>query len=381
MQNPKNVAALQILRALAAILVVIWHSHLAIKYTDANYWVEGDAQYRMAHYPAVLNHMDIGVDIFFCISGFIMAMLIYKLPSSAESSFTFLVKRALRIVPPYWFFSALVVIAFIVSAGKFNVANLSGHFLPDASLFVRSLLLVPMPDGPVLGVGWTLIHETLFYYLCAIAVVLHLNRRLAELLFVLSVIAVGLSLFKIQCLYGFVLSPYCIDFFFGALAFRVSGIMSKSGWRLQLLVAALGYVGVSMLLDSGLPDALYVLVRPLASGLVSFFLITGLIGADGERSITTTLPGAVMMRIGDASYTLYLVHWFVLSIMGKLISVVPHLPIPAVIVWHVLSILSAIVVAVVLAEKIELPFHRYLLARFGQRGSRSTPRATVNTGP
>jgi len=32
----------------------------------------------------------------------------------------------------------------------------------------------------------------------------------------------------------------------------------------------------------------------------------------------------MMMRIGDASYTRYLVHWFVLSIMGKLISVVPH---------------------------------------------------------
>jgi len=60
------------------------------------------------------------------------------------------------------------------------------------------------------------------------AIVLHLNRRLAEPLFVLSAIAVGLSLFKIECLHGYVLSPYCIDFFFGALAFRVSRIMAKS---------------------------------------------------------------------------------------------------------------------------------------------------------
>lgn len=156
--------------------------------------------------------------------------------------------------------------------------------------------------------------------------------------------------------------------------------MSKSGWRLQLVLAAVGYIGLSALLDSGLPDALYALVRPLSSGLVSFFLIIGLMGADRERSITTTLPRAVMMRIGNASYTFYLVHWFVLSIMGKLIGVVPRRPLMALAAWHVLSILTAIVVAVVLAQKIELPFHRYLLARFGQMGSTSAPRVTVNSG-
>ena len=122
-QNSKNVAALQILRAIAAILIVIWHSHLAIKYASANYWIEGNAQYRAAHYPSVLNHLDIGVDIFFCISGFIMALLIYKAAPSATASLTFLIRRALRILPPYWFFSCLVVVAFVMSAGKFNAAR------------------------------------------------------------------------------------------------------------------------------------------------------------------------------------------------------------------------------------------------------------------
>jgi exopolysaccharide production protein ExoZ len=378
-QNSKNVAALQILRAIAAILIVIWHSHLAIKYASANYWIEGNAQYRAAHYPSVLNHLDIGVDIFFCISGFIMALLIYKAAPSATASLTFLIRRALRILPPYWFFSCLVVVAFVMSAGKFNVGKLSGHVGADSYLFIKSLLFIPQPDGPVLGVGWTLIHESLFYYVCAIAIALRLNRRLAELLFLLSAIAVGLSCLNVQWLYGYGLSTFYIDFFFGALAFRVCDTVSKIAWPLQLGLAVAGYVAFSWILDSGLSEPLYSIVRPVGSGLIALLLVTGLIGADRKFSITTTVVGAMLMRIGDASYSLYLVHWFVLSIMGKVISVAPHVPLAALALWHVLSILAAIIVAVVFAEKIELPFHRYLVSRFDRMSGSASKRPTLTS--
>jgi exopolysaccharide production protein ExoZ len=70
------------------------------------------------------------------------------------------------------------------------------------------------------------------------------------------------------------------------------------------------------------------------------------------------------MRIGDASYTLYLSHWFVLSIMGKLLGLVPASPVGIVAAWHLLSILTAIVLAVWMAERVELPAHRQLLRWF-----------------
>ena len=96
---------------------------------------------------------------------------------------------------------------------------------------------------------------------------------------------------------------------------------------------------------------------------MGFLLISGLIGADKKYSFSTNIVGTMLMRIGDASYTLYLVHWFVLSIMGKIIGLVPDVPLLVVAAWHMLSIATAIALALFLAERIELPFHRWLLQR------------------
>jgi hypothetical protein len=49
--------------------------------------------------------------------------------------------------------------------------------------------------------------------------------------------------------------------------------------------------------------------------------------------------------------------------MGKIIGLVPGVPLLVVAIWHLLSIATAIAFAVFLAERIELPFHRWLLQR------------------
>jgi peptidoglycan/LPS O-acetylase OafA/YrhL len=51
-RGPQNIDALQMLRAVAALLVVMWHSRLSIMHANNNYWVEGDFLYRASHYPA-----------------------------------------------------------------------------------------------------------------------------------------------------------------------------------------------------------------------------------------------------------------------------------------------------------------------------------------
>ena len=73
------------------------------------------------------------------------------------------------------------------------------------------------------------------------------------------------------------------------------------------------------------------------------------------------------MRIGDASYTLYLLHWFILSLMGKVIIFIPEISLVMVIIWHALSLLTAIALSVLFAEKLELPFHRWLKRRISYK--------------
>ncbi len=98
----RSIASLQVLRALAALLVVCWHSRLGIMHALHNYWPDGDAAFRATHYPSPLNHLDVGVDIFFCVSGYIMCLLVGRLPATLSGACGFLAKRILRIFPPYW---------------------------------------------------------------------------------------------------------------------------------------------------------------------------------------------------------------------------------------------------------------------------------------
>ena len=363
-RGPQNIDALQMLRAVAALLVVMWHSRLSIMHANNNYWVEGDFLYRASHYPAFLNHLDIGVDIFFCISGFIMNLLIHDEPSTSGSALAFATKRAVRIFPPYWFFTGLVLLAYVASRGRFNLASLTGNIASDGGRLLTSLLLVPEELPPILGVGWTLIHECLFYLLCALSIAVGLNRRLPTVLALFSLGAIGLTAANVSLMHGYFASPFTIEFLCGALAFKYRKPLSRFFPGLQLVTAVGCYLAVSAILDSGISTQMMPFVRSVGSGIIGALLICGLIGANERICFSRSLLGAGLMRIGDASYSLYLSHWLVLSTMGKLIWLIPALPAPGVAAWHVLSILAAISFAVIFAEHVEIPIHKRLQAAF-----------------
>jgi peptidoglycan/LPS O-acetylase OafA/YrhL len=97
-----------------------------------------------------------GVDLFFVLSGFIMATV-----ASRESWRDFLLARATRIFPLYWFYSGVVLIVSLIAAGIVN-----GSFSHPPSVW-RSFLLVPDTVDPLLAVGWTLTHEAYFYLVFA----------------------------------------------------------------------------------------------------------------------------------------------------------------------------------------------------------------------
>jgi exopolysaccharide production protein ExoZ len=98
-----------------------------------------------------------GVDLFFVLSGFIMATI-----ASRESWRDFLLARATRIFPPYWFYSGVVLSVALIAPGIVN-----SSFTHPPSLW-RSFLLVPDTVDPLLAVGWTLTHEAYFYLVFAV---------------------------------------------------------------------------------------------------------------------------------------------------------------------------------------------------------------------
>jgi peptidoglycan/LPS O-acetylase OafA/YrhL len=155
-----QIRAIQILRALAALMVVFSHA-------------EGDAQFqalrlgggfvRDATLPWVA-----GVDLFFVTSGFIMVHSSRDLFGARGAARAFLTRRLVRIVPLYWLATAIGV------AIALAVAKMGKAPAPPLSDIFGSLAFFPFAraaDGqvrPIAAQGWTLNYEMFFYALFAL---------------------------------------------------------------------------------------------------------------------------------------------------------------------------------------------------------------------
>lgn len=111
-----------------------------------------------------------GVDIFFVISGFVIAHSVRKLILSPRGVGAFILRRQLRLDPPYW---AAMVLCFAVVALKHHR---QGAMIPMPAPvdFLWNLLYVQRILGrfEIVGVAWTLCIELQFYLLFIIIMAL-----------------------------------------------------------------------------------------------------------------------------------------------------------------------------------------------------------------
>lgn len=145
MKSAGRIEAIQYLRGIAALVVVF--AHVA------------SMQHSLApSLPVFLPEFNgfWGVDIFFVISGFIIVYITHELVSGGRTAALFLLKRAVRIVPAYWFFTLFVYLA-DTRHWFSDQANLT-----NMAMLLKSLFFVK-PGFPLLFVGWTLTLEMFFY--------------------------------------------------------------------------------------------------------------------------------------------------------------------------------------------------------------------------
>lgn len=151
--GPKEIRALDGLRAVAALSIVLFHVMLFLQfeYTPLSHAINNSWYY-----------LSTGVHLFFVLSGFLLflpyarAMLDgHSLPSARR----FYHRRALRILPAYWVcLSIMVALKFYVQHVPFSLSDVAAHvFLVHDSFpqFNRDY------DGPF----WTLAVEAQFYLL------------------------------------------------------------------------------------------------------------------------------------------------------------------------------------------------------------------------
>lgn len=288
----------QVLRALAAFAVVFHH----VLDCFENYFAADAPLSRTTIFSC-------GVDVFFVISGFIIAQSSFgKIITPAA----FLKARSLRVAPIY---ALLTLAAFAGRKAGFNL-----FAQPDNSLseLVRSLLFVPIIDGagtvhpPVLFVGWSLNYEMLFYLVFALALLLRDTRpRLAAFsaAMVCLVIAAHFTSNPYLRYWG---SPVVLEFLFGIVVWWLWTELHASR-ALAFAIGALGILALAMSAVFDLPTEHP--GAPLLRGLPAAAIVWSAVSLERSGMV---LRSRFLELQGDASYSLYLTHPFVLQILCKL---------------------------------------------------------------
>ncbi|MDD0841197.1 acyltransferase family protein [Pseudomonas sp. Gutcm_11s] len=254
-------------------------------------------------------------DMFFVISGFIMSYITFTTRFEPRR---WLISRFFRIFPLYMFFTGLLVMLWL-----YNPSMTMGSGEHDWGSVTQSLLMLPQERLPLLFVGWTVEHELVFYATVFLVARFLGSRWLLAVMLGLSALALGkwcLQAWGGVSFWDFhVLSLYMLQFTMGALVYRHWEWLRRFGqWRPLALAAVLVVLGM-LFAESGEINQENP-IRVLAfGGAYSLLLLTLLNREKVQREAGRQWTQRdIMVRMGDASYSIYLTHPFVLGVFGTL---------------------------------------------------------------
>ncbi|WP_197325609.1 acyltransferase family protein [Ralstonia solanacearum] len=345
-RSSASLQSIQALRGFAALYVVIFHSGLALAHADlpALAWLT----------THVIKRGHVGVDVFFVISGFIIAWVAILGPKGPEPPGAFLVKRAFRLGPPYWLMSVLHSAWLNPVPAGVLLASLA--FLPQANADA------PYFGYPALYVGWSLNYEAFFYLLCALGLALFGRRALwlvALALFTTTVIVPfwhsGVVLGDPEALYAWATplqamaaNPLVLEFLLGAgLAWLYAEHrhrLTPARARLLLIVGATAFVASVI----GPVPKFDLVLRGLPAGA----LLAGLVAM--EHCGALRVP-RVAVWLGELSYALYLVHPSVIEGTHRLAGVLAPESIGAQLALFSVNLALTLLAAALLHRCVEQP--------------------------
>lgn len=299
-----KIISIQFLRAIASLLVLQVHLFTTIPFTNKIFCGS------------------IGVDIFFVISGYIIAESVTKLPST-KPALTFFINRFSRVAPYYYLLTIIAAIFVFIFSRQFNVVRL-----------VKSFLFIPDKRfDPTLFLGWSLIHEMFFYLFVTIMIALFANIKmvwiaisffcLISICSLFSSFNYVLAFFGASMNYTFILGALILSFKDKLLPF-----FSNKAWLISscvlLFLIALFTTDASINSNSTsaykrdtiffYSSTLY-LPRIIVWGIPSAFLFICFLARELHFVKWRT---SLMVKIGDASYSLYLLQAFTVLALLKI---------------------------------------------------------------
>lgn len=343
----KEFYSIQALRALAAVLVMCFHFK---EYINKTFHGVGDRLF--------LNG-DIGVDLFFLISGFIIYFITRQDNNGASSAKIFFIKRFCRVFPPYFVITLLV----------------AGSSIDSWIATAKSLLFIPLDTlrpAPWFGVaklfvGWTLNYEFVFYTLFTLCMLFKEKKVIYLSLFIVLAITIpawlnntGISPannYNYPCYLATITNSLMIEFLVGCFtAWLVTNQKIKYSKSVSLTLVILSFAlffAVILTHFSSIGNPGYIL-----SCFMLLFTLT-----NHEALYSFKAPKPVLVT-GKISFSLYLVHYRAKSLLRKTLDInSPYAGITMFFLSVILSFILAVISYYLLEKKLSLKLKNVLLKK------------------
>ena len=328
---------LQILRLVAALMVVYIHAaQIARAATASNGLLPPEFQI------AGLS----GVDIFFVISGVILART-----AKGQTWQEFGWKRFRRIIPIYFIVCIFVMLISLRNGSRVEWRELAATFLLWPATDVMTV--------PLLPVAWTLCFEALFYV--AAALVIADRRWLGPILLTFGA---AIALRTQGPVFQFLGNPLMFEFLLG-IAVAYAPALRQAIWLIAVGVIALvaaGFMGTAptgSTLNNLMGDGGF--QRVLVYGVPAALVVYGTMQITAGESDWT--------RQGDASYSLYLTHPLLMPTLLAMWKLVP--------LQADLVILVTAAASVFFGWRIHLAIEKPVIAWLTRQGWRSLGKQVV----
>lgn len=294
--NKHKVISIQILRAFACLIVLQLHLFGRLFYLNGS----------------------LGVDLFFIISGYIIASSVSRLPDD-KRPVLFFINRFSRVAPYYYLLTILYYIVVILfKAESFNLNRLVG-----------SILFIPHKGDPVLGLGWSLVHEVFFYSFIALCLIFTRDPKKLALAYVLFLSLIHLTP-EFTYTITFLKASINYNFIYGMIIFvyreRITAVFEKflpillsltvftlvyfftgeKPWNESQrgLIAAAHYYYRDI---NFIKNVNFAFFRAFLFGIPSALLFASMLSLENKLK---KYSNNFLVRLGDVSYSIYLLQIF-----------------------------------------------------------------------
>lgn len=301
----ERIVSLQILRFIAAMMVVVSHGRylpLVIGSTSPPWFWNG----------AVMGVA--GVDIFFVLSGFVIAMT-GPLATPRPSGALFFWRRWRRVAPVYFVIS-LPFVVLAAGSGGLSFDRLAATFLFWPAAGAKATM-------PYLGLGWTLCYEMAFYSFVALVLV---GGRLGRNLWLGGAVIAGLVIARMlgdAAWLRWLANPMFLEFAAGVALARLRRPIAALGARLGVPLILAGAAAFAVEFGIGVGEIIgdpWLVLN--GGGLWPRLLLYGVPAAVIVAGAVAVEPwahgrlAAVLAIGGDASYAIYLTHPLAMQQLG-----------------------------------------------------------------